>query len=309
MNETMILHHYDNSPYAEKIRLMFGLAEAPWQSLLSPVWPPRPNLDPLAGGYRRIPVAQLGADIFCDSSLIATEVAALCQRPELYIANASAEAKALIAQAEGPTFFAAVGSVPKGRLLGMMLKRFGPLGSYRFIKDRAGLLKGGSSRQAGPEQSQRLMEALFAALEARLQQQQWLDGEQPSLADFSCYHPIWLHLNCSGRPLAAGAEVQRWFEQVTAIGHGQRREIDQAAAFAAARQAEPRPLDESLSSVDEPLLGQAVSIAPADYGTEPVSGTLVGAGAERLILARDSQEFGRLHVHFPRADYQITALD
>ena len=42
MSETMILHHYDNSPYAEKVRLMFGLAGMRWQSLLSPPWPPRP---------------------------------------------------------------------------------------------------------------------------------------------------------------------------------------------------------------------------------------------------------------------------
>ena len=40
MNDTMILHHYEASPYAEKIRLMFGLTNAHWKSLLSPVQPP-----------------------------------------------------------------------------------------------------------------------------------------------------------------------------------------------------------------------------------------------------------------------------
>jgi hypothetical protein len=28
--------------------------------------PPRPLLDPLTGGYRRVPVLQVGADIYCD---------------------------------------------------------------------------------------------------------------------------------------------------------------------------------------------------------------------------------------------------
>lgn len=64
MTDTLILHHYDASPYAEKIRLMFGLTGTRWQSLIAPVQPPRPSVDPLTGGYRRIPVAQIGADIF-----------------------------------------------------------------------------------------------------------------------------------------------------------------------------------------------------------------------------------------------------
>ena len=67
MTETIILHHYDASPYAEKIRLMFGLKGMRWHSVLSPEQPPRPNVDPLSGGYRRIPIAQIGADVFCDT--------------------------------------------------------------------------------------------------------------------------------------------------------------------------------------------------------------------------------------------------
>ncbi|WP_231877010.1 glutathione S-transferase N-terminal domain-containing protein, partial [Oleiphilus sp. HI0067] len=77
MTESIILHHYDKSPYAEKIRLMFGLMNTSWQSLLSLPIPPRPNLDPLTGGYRRIPVAQIGADLICDTGLIAQEVSCL----------------------------------------------------------------------------------------------------------------------------------------------------------------------------------------------------------------------------------------
>ena len=54
MSETLILHHYDASPYAEKIRLMLGWKGLTWHSLLSPPQPPRPNVDPLSGGRRRI---------------------------------------------------------------------------------------------------------------------------------------------------------------------------------------------------------------------------------------------------------------
>ena len=70
-----ILHHYSMSPFSEKIRLMFGYAGLAWQSLPCPEMPPRPTVDPLSGGYRRIPIAQVGADIFCDSRLISAEIA------------------------------------------------------------------------------------------------------------------------------------------------------------------------------------------------------------------------------------------
>lgn len=31
MTQPIILHHYENSPYAEKVRLMVGLGNNPWQ--------------------------------------------------------------------------------------------------------------------------------------------------------------------------------------------------------------------------------------------------------------------------------------
>jgi len=59
----MILYHHALSPYSEKIRAMLGYAGMRWESVIVPEMPPRPQLDRLAGGYRRVPVAQIGADI------------------------------------------------------------------------------------------------------------------------------------------------------------------------------------------------------------------------------------------------------
>ena len=138
MSETLILHHYDASPYAEKIRLMFGAKHLRWQSVLSPPQPPRPNVDPLSGGYRRIPIAQIGADVFCDTFVIAQEVARLARAPELDPENASPEAKEILARAEGDVFFAAIGSVAPATLLGTLVRTVGPIGMVRFAIDRAG---------------------------------------------------------------------------------------------------------------------------------------------------------------------------
>ena len=67
----LILHHYEMSPYAEKIRLALGLKGLPWRSVLAPMVMPKPDLVELTGGYRRVPVLQIGADVYCDTHVIA----------------------------------------------------------------------------------------------------------------------------------------------------------------------------------------------------------------------------------------------
>ena len=67
----LILHHYPQSPVAHKVRMALGIAGASWQSVEIPRLPPKPLLVPLTAGYRRTPVLQIGADIYCDSQNIA----------------------------------------------------------------------------------------------------------------------------------------------------------------------------------------------------------------------------------------------
>ena len=64
------MHHYEFSPFSEKVRLAFGLKRLPWRSVLVPVWMPKPELMPLTGGYRRAPVMQIGAGVQCGKQLI-----------------------------------------------------------------------------------------------------------------------------------------------------------------------------------------------------------------------------------------------
>ena len=67
----LILHHYPASPFSEKARLMLGFKGLSWRSVkISPVMP-KPDLTALTGGYRKTPVLQVGADIYCDTALMA----------------------------------------------------------------------------------------------------------------------------------------------------------------------------------------------------------------------------------------------
>lgn len=305
MSDTMILHHYEASPYAEKIRLMFGLTNTPWKSLLSPAKPPRPNLDPLTGGYRRIPVLQMGADIICDTSLIAEEIANLTHSPQLNPANIEGEAASLMHRAEQEAFFAAVAAVPPLRLLTTMWLKLGPMEIIPFIKDRTGMLKGGTQKRTHPEKAKQILANLIEDLETRLSEIDWIAGDKPSVADFAIYHVLWLHVNFNRKPLEAGPQVLNWYQAVSNVGHGPREDVAQAYGFQMAKASSPRPLPDSIA--DSPVApGTEVKVAPSDYGLTPVVGKVAAITDDKIILARETEQFGLLHVHFPGNGYSIS---
>src|SRR5580765_2704788 len=85
-----ILHHYRLSPYAEKARLMLGYKGANWRSVEVSPLPPRPGLQAVLGGFRRIPVLQRGADFFCDTRLMAEVLDSVTPVPPLFPPDARA---------------------------------------------------------------------------------------------------------------------------------------------------------------------------------------------------------------------------
>src|SRR5439155_485317 len=87
MTDIIILHHYDTSPYSEKVRLGLGLKGLAWASVEIPVIMPKPDLTALTGGYRKTPVLQIGADIYCDSQLIMRELERRHPSPGFYPAG------------------------------------------------------------------------------------------------------------------------------------------------------------------------------------------------------------------------------
>src|SRR5262245_21989038 len=113
----IILHHYDVSPFSEKVRLLFGLKGLAWKSVIQPVIMPKPDLIPLTGGYRRIPVMQIGADIFCDSQVILAEIEHRAPEPRALIGPSFAIniwADRLFFQTTIPVIFGKIGgTLPK----------------------------------------------------------------------------------------------------------------------------------------------------------------------------------------------------
>jgi glutathione S-transferase len=302
VGDEIILHHYDASPFSEKVRLMLGLKGLAWRSVLTPNMMPKPDLIPLTGGYRRAPVMQIGADVFCDSQVILAEIERRAPEPPAAIGPAWAVnlwADRLFFHPTVAVIFGQIGhTVPQA-----------------FIEDRE-KLSGSVFNVAGMKAAAVPMRGQWRAHAAWIEQaltsrdSDFLAGARPSLADISAYMNVWfLHgaLPDLGAELLAGLErTQAWRKRVAAIGHGQRVELSGPEALDIAKASEPAPAPAHDSH--DPLglePGAAVVVTADDYGRDPIAGALVAANARRVTIARDEPSLGRLHLHFPRVGFMV----
>ncbi|MBW4934009.1 glutathione S-transferase family protein [Marinobacter sp. F4206] len=298
----LVLFHYPMSPFSEKIRAMLGYANLSWFSVKVSEMPPRPELNVLAGGYRKIPVAQLGADIFCDTRTIAAEIARLADTPELILDQQPDDVQAFVETVDLDIFMACVIAASDGRLLRKLIRETSLIHAFRFLKDRISMGKQSRIKAVRGAEAKDKVIAHIADLERRLDQD-FLFGTQPCIADFSAYHGLWFVCELAGKPwLRDYPKVASWMSRMKAFGHGTSRDLSSDEAIERARTSEPRELP---TGADNDLLGSTVSVAPTDYGRDPVTGTLVHAGAHEAILAREVPEAGRLHVHFPKQGFFI----
>src|SRR5512143_1274399 len=83
----LIVHHYPLSFFAEKIRRILAYKRLSWRSVEQPMMMPKPDLTALTGGYRRVPVLQIGADVYCDTAAIARRIEALFPEPRVFPAE------------------------------------------------------------------------------------------------------------------------------------------------------------------------------------------------------------------------------
>jgi hypothetical protein len=137
----------------------------------------------------------------------------------------------------------------------------------------------------------------------------FLFGDAPGLADIHAYFPVWMargNVPTAGAMFAPYARMLVWEQRMRALGHGTRTSMTAEEALAAARNAAPSP-GLGVDSTD-PLglrAGALVSVAPDDYGRDPVSGELVTLSLHEVAVRRKDLLAGTLLVHFPRIGYRI----
>lgn len=305
MTAQVILHHFEASPFSEKIRLTFGLKQMAWTSVLIPRIMPKPDLMPLTGGYRRTPVMQIGADIFCDTQIIARELETRFPTPSL-CPNGNAGLPWMIGMWTDRPFFASTVNLVFGTL--------GDKVPQAFIDDRTAL-RGAPFDIAAMRKAQGTWRDQFRCnvgmIEAQLGAGRWLFGNDVSLADVNAYMNIWYvrsNLVEAEAWLAEFPRVRDWEARLKAAGHGTRADITGADAIAIAKAAEPatKPLaDANDPSGRKP--GDRVAVIADEPVRTAVEGQIVALSAQHVAIRRSDPQVGDVVVHFPRMGYVIEA--
>lgn len=305
---SIILHHYDASPFSEKVRTLLGHKQLAWQSVRIPRIMPKPDLVALTGGYRKTPVMQIGRDIYCDTRLIARTIEALEPAPAAIPGADTASVVALEQFGDRQLFLAAVPTMfrPAGRAF--LLEKLGEEGLARFQADRAQLFADGNTARPDAAFSDAVLAPSLAALDQQLATRDFLLGAQPTLADLAVYHPVWYIRANAGIAdlLAPYPHLLDWAERIRGLGHGPRTELEAAEALAIATQASDwRPLPQATEHKLAP--GAPVTVAATDYGTDPVAGRLKAIGRDAMTIEREGPEGATVRVHFPREGFHIAA--
>jgi glutathione S-transferase len=300
---TLVLHHYDASPFSEKIRKVFAMKRLAWRAVEQPQIMPKPDLVPLTGGYRRIPVLQIGADVYCDTQLIVRVLERLHPTPTIYPGASEATCHAWNLWADRFLF------------LGVVAVVFGEIGHLvppAFIEDRSKMMPGrdfGELPRMAPVAREQVRALLGTLATGLADGRPWLLGAEPSLADAACYHPLWF-LRIAPAASAMPAEfpgVRAWLDRVEGLGQGERTDMTPAEALAIARESSAAPS----AGVDakEPnglTAGARVAVVPDDYGFDPVAGELVASSIDEVAVRRRDPAVGDVVVHFPRVGFRVT---
>ena len=307
----MILHHYPTSPFAEKIRLIFGFKNIAWQGVHIPMVMPKPDLMPLTGGYRKTPVLQIGADIYCDTALICDVLEHMAPAPSLYNAAPKGLVRSLAQWADTLLFPVAMAYnfQPKGaqHVMGTMPEDVVKV----FAADRQAMRGGGARMPAADATA--MYKSHLRRISSMLEDHAFLLGDTPCLADFSVYHSVWFTIAkvpVIDSILDATPLVRDWYKRMSAFGHGKEHALTAADAIQAAKNAQPVPLTDDVFQDEHGFpLGTQVTVAADSFGTEPTQGKLVAATRTRLTLERSDPLTGTVHVHFPRMGFIMKKVD
>ena len=305
----LILHHYPASPFAEKIRLILGYKKLAWNSVTIPSIMPKPDVVALTGGYRRTPVLQIGADIYCDTALICDVLEHRQPSPALHPPGSTGAGRIIAQWADSALFAAAMGYNFNPTGAAFFFQGQPPEVGKAFAEDRA-KMRGGASRMH-PGDAASAYKSYLRRIASMVDKQPYVLGQQPSLADFSCYHPLWFTKRVP--PLAgildATPSLAAWMGRMAAIGHGSVEQSDSSAAIAVAAQSKPAALEQGTFQDDHGIaLGSRVTITAESFGPEPTEGELIAATRTRYSLRRTDPRAGTVHVHFPRIGFQLKVV-
>ncbi len=286
-----------------------GYKKLSWLSVEIPATAPKPHYTLLTAGYRRTPALQIGADVYCDTRLIAEVLEATRSHPSLFPGPERARSKALCE---------CLRPWSEEKFMWPLVRHITGLHADRFPKsfhaDRAQLHGKPIPELAQVKASARnnlvQLQPQLNWLEALLSHQhEYILGAQPSLADFCCYIGPWFLdlIGGANAMLDALPLTRAWMARIAVIGHGNHAKLTAEDARHIANENTPQaPLDDDPSYLapEGIKLGERVSVTPL-HEQAPATGTLVGLSEMRIVIRTQAPQTGSVNVHFPRLDYRL----
>ena len=286
---------------------MLGFKRLAWKSVQIPLIMPKPDVVALTGGYRRTPILQVGADIYCDTALIARALERLAPTPSFYPYGETYAQQAAAHFADTTLFLntVPVGFTPGTGMMKIFFKDAAQEDLVAFGKDRS--VYRASIRRGPAHECKAVLASLLPRIEAQFAAP-YLFGGEPCYADFSLYHALWsVWLPEDLRPmLAPYPRILDFMARMTAIGHGKPADISSTDALQIAKSSPPAPVKNPVALETNGIaLGAQASVMPVDTGLDPVVGELLTASAHEIVIRRSDPRAGTVQVHFPRFGYQL----
>jgi glutathione S-transferase len=284
---------------------------------------PRPDLELIGVGYRKIPLMAVGGDVYCDSRCIISKLESLYPDSALSPSTPAEIGIRKLLESwtiDGGIFANAVKMMPYWHEASF-------LSNEAFVDDRQKLMGGkrftAEAMEAGrPDGAQNLQQA-FDMLETTFlaDGRDWiLNTQEPSLADIDAVWPFkWLMSDRNMKDSLPAElfnakqypKVYAWVERFVMELDKKKTSLPKPSALdgkaMCKRTLEAATLPEVVAFTNPNShrleQGDEVEIFPSDYGQMgKTAGTLVGLSVHEVVI-RNSKG---IHVHFPRWNFTIS---
>ncbi|MEP3224477.1 MAG: glutathione S-transferase family protein [Parasphingorhabdus sp.] len=288
----VILHHYSNSPFGQAMRLALGLKGISWKSVEQPDIAPKPELSALTGGYERIPVLQIGSDVYCDTAVIVDRLETIKAEPSLY-PEPLGFAGRMIANWSGSAWFMPAVGVALGTDPNIVSDAFWEDRTTRFGMNPQKFLP------MVPHLTTQFDAGGALVRDALADGRAYIGGEQVGHADLMLYMNIRFAGFAGRKPSDFGHKVAAWYDRIDALGYGEFESWTREQALNHALETNPTaPV--SIAEGSPFAAGDLVSVKTESPDPAFVTGQLIGLSDRQITIQRHDDKVGDVHVHFPR---------
>jgi glutathione S-transferase len=302
----LILHQYQLSPFSEKVRRVLAFKQLAWKSVRAPAVMPKPELIPLTGGYRKIPVLQVGNHVYCDTARICQLLEARKPTPTLYPTPLAAT---FGEWADAALFESSVPMIMRPTRFDDLINWLTPYEQQSMLDDRKSMRKDALRIGAGPKTLVANFSVYLQRFEDALSGRAYLLASEPCIADFSVYHSLWIVGCVQPERLTPFARVRAWMQRIAGLPDPPITELSGESALKVALESDPRWMpDEAFADPTGLKAEQRVNVRATDYGREETVGMLVHSSASEVVLRRSDERAGTVYVHFPRLGFEVLAV-